>query len=246
MPEAPAWGGFVALLDEADRAAFLRTGRPRRYRAGQALLLAGDHSDHVLCLLLGGAKISVDTPDGHELLLGIRGQGDLIGELAAIDAVGSTRSANVVALSALDTLVITGDEFRRFLRGHPGAAEALAVTLVRRLRQADRKRIEFGSLDTPRRVAHVLVDLAESHGRDDARRRPHRPAALPGGGGRADLGLTGVRGTGPGRPPRPRTDHHCPAGHHRARRRGAPELRQGLLAVRLLAASAPLVGRRGP
>ena len=106
--------------------------------------------------LLGGAKISVDTPDGHELLLGIRGQGDLIGELAAIDAVGSTRSANVVALSALDTIVITGEEFRRFLRGHPGAAEALAVTLVRRLRQADRKRIEFGSLDTPRRVAHVL------------------------------------------------------------------------------------------
>ena len=165
MPEAPAWGGFVALLDEADRGAFLRTGRPRRYRAGQALLLAGDQSDHVLCLVLGGAKISVDTPDGHELLLGIRGQGDLIGELAAIDAVGSTRSANVVALSALDTLVITGEEFRRFLRGHPGAAEALAVTLVRRLRQADRKRIEFGSLDTPRRVAHVLVDLAESHGR---------------------------------------------------------------------------------
>ena len=164
MPEAPAWGGFVALLDEADRAAFLQAGRPRRYRAGQALLLAGDHSDHVLCLLLGGAKISVDTPDGHELLLGIRGQGDLIGELAAVDAVGSTRSANVVALSALDTIVLTGDEFRRFLRSHPGAAEALAVTLVRRLRQADRKRIEFGSLDTPRRVAHVLVDLAESHG----------------------------------------------------------------------------------
>ena len=149
MPEAPAWGGFVALLDEADRAAFLRAGRPRRYRAGQALLLAGDHSDHVLCLLLGGAKISVDTPDGHELLLGIRGQGDLIGELAAVDAVGSTRSANVVALSALDTIVLTGDEFRRFLRSHPGAAEALAVTLVRRLRQADRKRIEFGR-STPR------------------------------------------------------------------------------------------------
>jgi CRP-like cAMP-binding protein len=159
------WGGFVGLLDEVDRRAFLCVGRPRRYRAGQSLMLAGDRSDHVLCLVDGGAKISIDTVDGHELLLGLRGPGDLIGELAAVDAGGSTRSANVVALGPLDTVVMTGQEFRSFLAEHRGATEALTVMLVRRLRQADRKRIEFGSLDTPRRVAHVLVEMAESHGR---------------------------------------------------------------------------------
>jgi CRP-like cAMP-binding protein len=165
MSEGAVWNGFLGLLPESDRAAFVQVGRPRRFRAGQAMMLAGDRSDHVLALLAGGAKITVDTTDGHELILGIRGAGDLVGELSAIDGTGASRSANVVALSVIEAVVLTGDEFRSFLRDHRGASEALSVSLVRRLRQADRKRIEFGSLDTPRRVAHVLVDLAESHGK---------------------------------------------------------------------------------
>ncbi len=127
-------------------------------------MLAGDRSDHVLCLLEGGAKISVDTIDGREVLLGVRGPGDLIGELAAIDPEGSTRSASVVAIGPLETSTMTGGEFRAFVDEHDKVGRALMVTLVRRLRQADRKRVEFASLDTPGRVAHVLVELADSHG----------------------------------------------------------------------------------
>jgi CRP-like cAMP-binding protein len=161
----PQWGGYLGLLGDADRAAFLKLGRGRRYRAGQSLLLAGDRSDHVFCITEGGAKISIDTREGHQLLLGLRGPGDLLGELAAVDPQGSTRTATVVALGPLAIVAMTGAEFRTFLDDHPGAGRALTVLLARRLRQADRKRIEYGSLDTPRRVAHVLVEMAESHGR---------------------------------------------------------------------------------
>jgi CRP-like cAMP-binding protein len=160
-----SWGGYLGLLEDDDRAAFLALGRQRRFRAGQPLLLAGDRSDHVLCITSGGAKISIDTVEGRELLLGLRGPGDLLGELAAVDPGGSTRSASVIALGPLTSVVMTGQELRRFLDDHRLAARALMVLLARRLRQADRKRIEFGSLDTPGRVAHVLIEMAETHGR---------------------------------------------------------------------------------
>lgn len=169
MPDARLQGGghlgYLGLLADADRAAFLKLARGRRYRTGQSLLLAGDHTDHVLCITEGGAKISIDTRDGRQLLLGLRGPGDLLGELAAVDPQGSTRSATVVALGPVAAVAMTGTEFRMFLDDRPRAALALTVLLARRLRQADRKRIEFGSLDTPRRVAHVLVEMAESYGR---------------------------------------------------------------------------------
>ena len=38
----------------------------------------------------------------------------------------------------------------------------LLTLLVERLREADRQRVEFGSLDVPHRVARLLVDLVES------------------------------------------------------------------------------------
>jgi CRP-like cAMP-binding protein len=161
----PHAGGYLALLPDHDRAALLGRARRRAYRTGQALMLAGDRSDHVQCLLDGGVKICIDTADGHELLLGLRGPGDLVGELNAIDPQDAPRSASVVALAPLTAASLTGAEFREFLDEHPAAARAVTVLLARRLRQADRKRIQFGALDTPRRVAHVLVELAEDHGR---------------------------------------------------------------------------------
>jgi len=158
----PVASTFLARLDEDTSSAFAKLGTPRRHRRGATVLFEGDTGDSVLFVVSGRLKVLTTTPDGRELVLGLRGPGELLGELTAIAQDGRARYATVVALDDLQVRVIPGEEFRAFLLQHPSSAIGLLTLLVERLREADRQRVEFGSLDVPHRVARLLVDLAES------------------------------------------------------------------------------------
>jgi CRP-like cAMP-binding protein len=160
----PAPTGFAGRLDPADRAALAEIGRPRHYPKGAPLMVEGDTSDTVLLLIEGRAKVASVTSEGRELLLAVRGPGELIGELAAIDGDRSPRSASVVALDPVVCQVLRAEEFLAFVDAHPRTALVLLRTLSGRLRAADRRRVEFGSLDASHRLARVLVELADEHG----------------------------------------------------------------------------------
>ena len=49
---------------------------------GTPLCMEGDPSTHLLVLLAGWAKVISSTVEGHEMVLALRGPGDVIGELA--------------------------------------------------------------------------------------------------------------------------------------------------------------------
>ena len=55
--------------------------------------------------------------------------------------------------------------FRTFLESNPRIMFFLMQRLIGRLREADRKRVEFGATDTIGRVAARLVELSERYGR---------------------------------------------------------------------------------
>jgi CRP/FNR family transcriptional regulator, cyclic AMP receptor protein len=156
---------FLSRLDPAAAADFLALGAERARRAGSTVLIEGDVSDSVLLVRAGRVKVLATTSDGRELVLGIRGPGELLGELSAIADDGRARSASVVAIDDVRVLTVSGAAFRAFVLDHPVIALDLVRTLVNRLREADRQRVEFGSLDVAHRVARLLVDLA---GQEDA------------------------------------------------------------------------------
>jgi CRP/FNR family transcriptional regulator, cyclic AMP receptor protein len=158
-------GSFLDLLSDLDRSDLLSLGRPRAFRRGASIVVQGDHSDAVLVLLRGLVKVTLDTDDGHEILLSVLRPGDLIGEFEAVDHDDGPRTATNVALEAVDTRVMTGEDFRSYLESHPGAVLALLRGIIHRLRKADQRRIDSGSQDTVRRLAHLLAELADEHGR---------------------------------------------------------------------------------
>jgi CRP-like cAMP-binding protein len=118
----------------------------------------------VLILRSGQAKVTVPDRDGHEVILGFRGPGELLGELSAVD--GATRSASATALEPLVALGLPGDAFRGLLDRRPAVARALLGVVALRLREADRQRLEFAAYDVPGRVARRLVELAGRFGRE--------------------------------------------------------------------------------
>lgn len=153
---------FLDALGEGQADALRSLGRVRRYRAGAVLFHEHDPPDAVLVVQSGRVKLTCATDGGRDALLGIREPGDLIGEMSAIDAV--PRLASAVALEPVEVLVLSSQAFVAFLDRTPSVALVLVRLLNRRLREADRARIEFATLDTVGRVCSRLVELADRFG----------------------------------------------------------------------------------
>src|SRR5437879_2283529 len=97
-------------LSDADRQSLLDVGHSRRWPRADFMIREGDRADSAIVLLSGLAKIHKTTSEGTEVVLGLSGPGDLLGEISAVrDAV---RSAAVTALDAVDALVLSVPDLR--------------------------------------------------------------------------------------------------------------------------------------
>lgn len=153
---------FWDLLRPEEQAVLVAAGRRHRFRRGTVIFREGSESASVIIVRSGRVKVSSNTASGNEVVLAVRGPGALLGELSAVD--GGPRSATVTALETVTALAIPSAEFERILLGHGRVAFVLMRELTRRLRDADRKRIEFGAYDTTGRVAARLIELADRFG----------------------------------------------------------------------------------
>jgi CRP-like cAMP-binding protein len=151
-------GTFASRLTGDEHDSLLRAGHTRRYPRGARLFHEGEHSDFLVLLLSGRVKIVTSSEDGVESLLSVRGPGDLVGEFAAID--GAPRLATAIALEPLEGVVLSADEFGAFLAVRPRASLELVRALVERLRESDRRRMEFGAHDVTGRLAWLLAELS--------------------------------------------------------------------------------------
>src|SRR4051812_19311565 len=152
---------LLDALDEQARQELLTRGMRRRYPPGATLFAEGDRSDRCFLLERGNVKIVQVTADGREVLLGVRGANELIGDWSVID--GQPRSASAVALEPVDAVQLDATQFLSFLEVSPKAAMWLVRSVLGRIRDADRKRAEFASSDAAGRLARRLVELAEEH-----------------------------------------------------------------------------------
>jgi CRP/FNR family transcriptional regulator, cyclic AMP receptor protein len=160
VAELPAVGSFLGSLAADERAALGAIGHARTYRRGERMILEGDQNDSTYLVLEGRVRVYTGTPDGTEVTLSVRGAGDLIGEMGALDP-GGRRSASVIALEQVRCRVIAARELQVFLDANPRVALALLQLVIRRLRGADRRRTEFGPYDATRRLARVLIEAAD-------------------------------------------------------------------------------------
>jgi len=107
---------FWEALDPIERDAFRAFASARTFAAGARLITEGDHADHVIVILSGRTKISVEE-NGGERVLAERGPGQLVGERAVLQV--SLRSASVIALDRVQALVLPTGDFAAFISAHP-------------------------------------------------------------------------------------------------------------------------------
>lgn len=160
-----ASGRLAMSLDPAELRSLSALGRLVRFADGARIFREGEVSGRVILLVRGRVKVFSSTKDGREIVLAIRGPGDSLGEISAVD--GGPHSATCEAMEPVEALAVASEVFRGFLKAHPQVAFLLLQTITSRLRDADLKRVEFGGQDTLGRVAARLIELAEQYGSDD-------------------------------------------------------------------------------
>jgi CRP-like cAMP-binding protein len=142
--------------------ALLPNGRLVTFAPRASVFTEGEESDHIAIIMSGIVKITASASNGREALLGLRGSGEIVGELAAL--YGSPRSATVRALDEVHARLVPASVFRQRLRQNPDALFAVLEAVIGRLRESDRRRLEFTGSDVLERVSLLLGELARTHG----------------------------------------------------------------------------------
>ena|SRR5436190_10653995 len=157
---------FLQSLTSSEVTGLRSRAIERDFARGEALFHQRGSPDRVYVVLTGFVKLSRLSDEGREVILAIRGPGDLLGEQSAID--GSPRSATALTLDPVRALVLSAADFVAFLQGEPHVALVVLRTLSHRLREADLERVELSVQDTVARVAKRINELAERFGKESA------------------------------------------------------------------------------
>lgn len=123
----------------------------------QVFVMEQDWGESLFLLRAGMAKVRTYTADGDEVVMSVLGEGDVFGEMAALD--GAARSADVVALTPVTVLKLRAAPFAALLEKEAGFALALARLEASRLRDLN-QRFAIQSGDATTRMLDALAYLA--------------------------------------------------------------------------------------
>lgn len=152
---------FETLGDDA-LATLAQQTRRRSYQRGSVVFLQGDPGDGIYVVLSGRLKITVESPEGDEMVLATLGPRESFGELSLLD--GEPRSATAETLEPSELLWIGRTAFRAAYERHPQVAESLLVILGRLVRRITGQAADLALVDLEGRVARLLVRLLDAGG----------------------------------------------------------------------------------
>jgi CRP/FNR family transcriptional regulator, cyclic AMP receptor protein len=130
--EAGRWRLFANLPPEVSRT-FLVAAVRRRYAKGEVIFHEGDPGDAMHLIDRGNVVVRITNPLGDVATLSVRGPGDFFGDLGFINPE-EYRSATVVALSSVETLVLQRGEMDRLVAEHPQVLWVMVEMLAERVR----------------------------------------------------------------------------------------------------------------
>ncbi len=150
---------FWQHLSVADRTSVESVGVPRLLDDGRYLFRQADPSAAVYIVMSGRLKLVRTAANGREILVEIRGVGELVGELGVID--GRERSAAARAMGHVELLTIDAVKFGDLLTGEASISNAVLKSLAARMRQTVERRVQAGVGDVRYQLCGRLLELID-------------------------------------------------------------------------------------
>ena len=140
-------------------AELLKCATRKRFKPRSVILSEGQVSDALYLIFSGSVTVSVEDPDGEELILTYLGPGEFFGELGLFDNA-PRRSASVYARTDCEVAALAYARFHELIETQPNLLLPLVGQIARRLRGASQKLGDLAFLDVAGRIARTLLDLA--------------------------------------------------------------------------------------
>lgn len=148
---------FWGLLAPSDRAAMIDAGVMVEFPADTVICHEGDATQNIMVVFDGRVRVSTLSAAGVEAVRAVRGPGEILGEVAAVD--GRPRTATLRALDRVRGLMITGPRLAALCKERPLISWAMLNVVVARGRAVgDQEQLRSGP--ALYRVAAVLLDIS--------------------------------------------------------------------------------------
>ncbi|MCI0704015.1 MAG: Crp/Fnr family transcriptional regulator [Planctomycetia bacterium] len=152
---------FERLSDtEAER--LNRRALVRKFKRNAVIYAPAEAGESVLVLAHGRVKIYDLTRDGHETILAFIEEGELFGELAALD--GQPRQEFAEAVEDCELLAIPREDFVALLEARGDLALSVTRLVGLRRQRVETRLRNILFLPSRDRLVRTLVELVEAHG----------------------------------------------------------------------------------
>jgi CRP-like cAMP-binding protein len=154
---------LFAELDDRELAAIAGVAKTRRYAKDDVIFHADEPGDVFCVIREGKVKITMNSPEGKEIILTMMGPGEFFGEMALLD--DAPRSATVVALEPLEVVTIWRTDFLQILQDNFSITRKLLSELSKRVRRMSLRIESLATMDVYGRLARFFLDLAQQQGK---------------------------------------------------------------------------------
>lgn len=151
---SPSGLPLLNLLASLDRESLSQIMTEQHCQPGEVIFREGDSGDAAYLIWSGWVAV-VKGDFATPTILGYRGPGEIIGEMALLE--DQPRSASVVALENLRLLRIGRENFHHLLDSAPTISQSIMATLSTRLRESDN--IRNATLQAGRQLAQQVLAL---------------------------------------------------------------------------------------
>ncbi|MYL99664.1 helix-turn-helix domain-containing protein [Novosphingobium sp. FGD1] len=169
---------ICSALDARELGALNAIGRTRMLSAGESIIWEGEDSVLVANVIDGVLKLSTNTEDGREQIVGVVYPSDFIGR-----PFGGTTGHGVTALTDSTVCVFSRRDFDAFAREHPALEHKLLERTLGELDRTRRWMLLLGRKSAAEKMASFLVEMTERLGgsgcRIDAGKPNERMLTLP-------------------------------------------------------------------
>ncbi|MCB2228752.1 MAG: Crp/Fnr family transcriptional regulator [Desulfarculaceae bacterium] len=136
----------------------------RRYEPGQAVFSQGQAADHMFLIKAGRVKLTKLSEAGDEVILDIRGGGDVLGE-NLLNSEGERFPVSAVCLEPTLTCGFSQAVFEKLVLAHPAIGLKVIKNLSRRIDRLTQRVGSMSATHLEQRLYQVLLQVAQEHGR---------------------------------------------------------------------------------
>jgi CRP-like cAMP-binding protein len=153
---------FFRDLTQAQLADIVPWFREETFVPDELIFYEGDVAERFWVVKHGEVRIAKYTPGGREVVIEVIPGGEIFGGASMLI---THQPATAVALSHTTTLSISVDQYREILQRYPAVGVRVIEALGERMLDVIRMRA-LASERVERRIAHILLKLAEKCGSD--------------------------------------------------------------------------------